>query len=237
MQENGSATVTGVSHEAQLMYAVLEENGPQVTKFFQVNRPLKDGRWWRWSRADYPTKPRLELEREGLIRPQRKQHGAARVYEITPPAQVAAQKKRYASQRVKASKQLGRPVEGLSARIAEYRRIERQINKDKGPLTSRGMWIQERRRVVELCQRLRRISTEGMVFWKAVPSDELAWVYEEVLTLRTWADDVLNSCDLMRGDEETRALIIKLRNTNGRPPAEIVLFNAKADELERGLLT
>lgn len=221
-----------VSQQARLMYAVLEQDGPQPTKYFQQDRSLADGRRWQWSRADYPTGARTELESEGLIRTARKRQGTARVYEITPAKQIAEQRARFKRQQTK-SRQLGRPLKGASGRVAYYRKLEREL----GTL-SRARWIEARRRVVELSRHLKYMhEDQGMVFWKNVPADELAIVYEEVLAMKSWAEDVLNSCDIVRGDAETRDLILKLRNTNGRPPEEIPLFAAKADELEAKLLT
>jgi hypothetical protein len=221
-----------VSYEARLMYAVLEETGPQVTKFFQQDRVLADGRRWKWSRADYPTKPRIELEAEGLIRSRKQQH-LARIYEITPDSQIAPQAARYKREKTaKHRHQLGRPLEGEAGRIAEYRRIENALG-----TKSQSRWIEARRRVVELAGLLRRMCADGMIFWKHVPADELVTVYEEVLSMKSWAEEILASCDLMRGDQDTRELIIKLRSTNGRRPEEIPQFLAKANELEAKLST
>jgi hypothetical protein len=216
-----------VSQQAQLMYALLEE-GPQVTRYFQQDRTLADGREWKWSRADYPTRPRTELEEQGLIRSKRKT-GAARVYEVTPVQNIERQREIYRNRQVR-TRQLGRAVTGLSARIAKYRKEEKELG-----LTARAQWIERRRRIVEISQHLKVVRDKGMIFWEQVPRPEVAWVYEEVLSMRELANDLLNDCDALNGDTETRALIAQLRNPNGRTPQELLAYNAKADELEAKL--
>ena len=222
---------------AQTMYAVFEKVGPQPTGFFKHTIvELDDGQKWEWTRPPYPSDERRELEREGLIRAQRERTRTnARIYEITPVGEIERQQKKYqrqeaADRKAAKEKQSGKTttLKGMSARIAAYRKQEKEL----GSL-SRARWIERRRRLVELTTELRRI--EPMLFWDSVEKDEMEQVYEEILAMVGMGQSLLDTLDITRTDQETRALIAQLRNTNGRSAIEAEPYLRKANELEERL--
>lgn len=200
------------------LYRVLREHGPLTSPDLQ--KPQGE----HWGGRANGARPELDrLLRRGLIQPVGKRGQATR-YGVTPLENVEEQLRKNKRRRPRRPSRNGGEAEHRH-RINEYQRME----KDLGP-SARAHWLEERRKVVELSMRVRRLVP--VAFWDAVRDDELEAVWEEIVDLRDAVTRLEQAMDWQRGDTAFRAKIAAMRNTEGRSLEEAELFRRKADELE-----
>ena len=214
------------------LFAVIEQHGPLGAPDLHADLPLNGNGGWK-GRNDGMTTEFRRLQTTGLIRQKgtRPSPGgpATRVYEVTPVDQIKQAAEAFKRTRPSTRK---RDMTGTAARIAEYRRRERE----EGP-TARKHWIEKRRRILELGQTIRDL--EPMAYWseKSVPADELEEVYDELVKVVAWGARMEAAVDSQRGDrqlrEKIKALRAKADSTEFKGEAD--LFRMKARELERKL--
>lgn len=211
------------------LYAAFQTRGSLKHQDLQSDIELADGRTWQGRPDTY--KEIEALRRSGLlyISDTVKRAGPAiRIYTITPADKIDAEARKFKQERRPPKRSMDRG--GEARRIAEYRRQEKEAG-----TSARAMWIERRRRVVELTQNLRRI--EPMAYWRSVDDEELEMVYEEVADLLVWARQLVSAVDTQRGDRQLRDKIAALRAKadSTEYPGEADSFRAKAHELEAAL--
>jgi hypothetical protein len=192
------------------MYRVIERYGPVGAPDLRQDLALGNGDDWK-GRADGMTRELRQLQVGGLIRQvgTRPSGGgpATRLYEVTPEDGIEKAVKNF--KRKNPGRK--RDMSGGTARVAEYRRMETNLEKEKGPYSARGQVIEARRRVVELSGVLRRI--EPLLYWseKNFPDNEKEVVYDELVALAGWVRQMEAAVDGERGDRQLREKIRALR--------------------------
>ena len=232
MQQREKA-LAGLTPSLRKMFAVIEEHGPLGAPDMRRDLPLNNGHGTWKGRADGMTAELRRLQASGLVQQTgtRPSPGGprTRVYAATPEDQIAKAAQKFARKQPKVRK---RDMSGMTARIADYRRME----KEEG-LSARAHWIEKRRRVLELGKIFRDL--EPMVYWseKAVPADELELVYDELVKVVAAGLKLESAVDSLRGDKQLREKIKALRAKADSTefPGEAEVFRAKALELESGL--
>lgn len=232
MQQREKA-LAGLTPGLRRLFAVVEEHGPLGAPDLHQDLPLSNGHGSWKGRNDGMTTEFRRLQAAGVIRQKgtRPSPGGppTRVYEITPEGEVEQAAERFKRKQPKVRK---RDMSGAAARIAEYRRME----KEEG-LSARAHFIEKRRRVLELGRIFRDL--EPMVYWseRAVPPDELEMVYDEMVKVVAQGLRLEAAVDSMRGDKQLREKIKALRAKADSTefPGEAEVFRAKARELEQGL--
>lgn len=231
-QEQALASLTPTLRR---LYRAIEEHGPIGAPGLRVDLPLQNGDGPWKGRSDGMTKELNTLQAKGLIRQvdtdSSKSGIPARIYGITPPDEIDKQAEKFKRQRPSLRK---RDMSGLSARIADYKRMEKEIEREKGPLSARAHWIRKRVKVLELGKLFRDL--EPMIYWseKAVPADELEMVYDELVKVVAAGMRLEAAVDSLRGDKQLREKIKALRAKADSTefPGEAEVFRAKARELE-----
>lgn len=217
------------------LYRAIEQYGPISAPELRKPLALEEGDRWpgRKNGTNAGTENYRALMGVGLIKIDAKRGYAgakATTYVATDINDVEHEARRYRRSLGKnqGTKKRDTDVSKYNQRIAAYREEEKRLG-----TSARAHWIQKRRRVIELAQELRRI--EPMIYWKAVPDNELEQVWDEITSLINWGEQVESSIDLKRADKELREKIATLRNTQGRGELEAAAFHRKADKLEAEL--
>jgi hypothetical protein len=223
--------IDSLSAPLRRLYQAIEQHGPLGAPELRVDLPLNGDGDWK-GRPDGMTKEIRTLQAKGLVRQKgtRKGRGpATRIYEATPSDEIVREADKF---KRKQSPTRKRDMSGTTARIADYRRMEKEAG-----LTARAHWIEKRRRVLELGKVFRDL--EPMVYWseKAVPPDELEQVYDELVRVVAHGIRLEAIVDSMRGDKQLREKIKALRAKADSTefPGEGDVFRAKALELEAKL--
>jgi hypothetical protein len=202
---------------------------PQIRVMYEA---MSNGETWSASelrnhggfpRGDGLTRELRKLMEAGLIR----YHGrdssrprSARVYKIVPLDQVEQ-----AAADFKAPKRKRRRRQ---VRVEE--RVDPARMRQSGEYRT---WYSVRKRVQTTIDLL--VQVDNMAFWNAAPEDELEAVLKDLEVLIVWAETASESIALRFGDDALVEKIEKMRNHNGRTPAEIETFNRMADKLSRRL--
>jgi hypothetical protein len=209
------------------LFRAIEQRGPLGAPDLRVDLPLNgtDGVWK--GRTDGLTFELRALRAKGLIRQISRRSSRARIYEVTPEGEIDNEAEKF--KRNQPPKRQ-RDMTGATARIADLRRQE----KEAGPATSRAHAIEARRRTVELYMALRRLWP--ILHWseKAMPEDELEYVYDYLVAIEDWAHREIAVADARRGNRQLREKVAALRAKahSTEFPGEAEVFRAKALELE-----
>jgi hypothetical protein len=89
-------------------------------------------------------------------------------------------------------------------------------------------------RAIRLINEVKHIGTQAL--WDAAPRDDLGRVAEEFVALYEALDIAMEQLLARADDDEMRAKIAKMIETNGRTPKEMAVFRAGAQNLKKKLL-
>lgn len=220
--------VTGLTPPSRRLYRAIEAHGPLGAPDLRVDLPLPDGDIWK-GRPDGLTKELRGLQSRGLIRQCDERHNGGpptRIYEVTPEGEIDKAVQKYKRQRPARK----RDMTGHAAQIADFKQQEKEAG-----TSSRAHFLEDKRKIVELSARLRRI--EPRLFWskKSIHDDELELIWETLMVHLGWVQKIVASADGQRGNREWREKIEQMRKAEGRTEMEAETFRRKADELERKL--
>jgi DNA-binding PadR family transcriptional regulator len=235
MQQQEEALAELKSATLRRLFHAIEQHGPLGAPDLRRDLPINgDGDVWK-ARPDGMTKELRALQTAGLIQQVGTREGrgpATKIYAVTPEGEIKKAAQKFKRELPKLLKLRGRDMSGTAAQIADYRRQEKEAG-----LSARALFIEKRRRVLELGRIFRDL--EPMVYWSeaAVPHDELEQVYDELVKVVAAGTRLEAAVDSMRGDKQLREKIKALRAKadSSEFPGEAGAFRAKARELESGL--